>query len=56
MGHLEASWLEDHHTAESHRQEKLESSSVFEVAEVSSHRIGQLEDGLCPTGPNINEY
>ncbi len=35
-------------------QEKLGSSSESEVAEGSSHRIDRLEDGLCPTKPDIS--
>ena len=49
MVRLEVSWLEDRRTAGSHKQVKLESSLVSEVAEESSHRIGRLEGGLCPT-------
>lgn len=35
---------------------KLESSLVSGVAEGSSHRIGRLEDGLCPTKPDISKH
>ena len=53
MVHLEASWLGDRHTVESHKQVKLGSSLVSGVAVGSSHRIDPLEDGLYPTKPEI---
>lgn len=54
MAHLEVSCFEDHHTVENHRQVKPESSLVSAVVGESSHQIGQLEDDLCPTMPDVN--
>ena len=39
---------------ESHKQVKLESSSVSEVAEENNRHIDRLEDGLYPTMPDVN--
>ena len=55
MVRLEASWIVDHHIVESHKQVKLESSSVSEEPEENNHRIGRLEDGLYPTTPDVNQ-
>lgn len=52
---LEASWPEDRHTVESHRQVRLENSLVSEVAEGSSCQIDRLEDGLCPTSSDVSK-
>ena len=54
MVHLEASWFVDHRIVENHKQVKLESSSVFEVAGESNHQIDRLEDGLYPTMPDVS--
>ena len=54
MVHLVVSWLEDRRIEGSHTQVKLENSLVSGAAEGSSHRIGRLEDGLCPTKPEFN--
>ena len=55
MVQLEASSIGDRRTAEIHRQVKLESNSVSEVAGGSNHRIDRLEDGPYPTTPDVNE-